>query len=339
MELMKVAVCKEYKKPLVFEEWDVPEINDDEVLIKVHYCGVCHSDVHIVDGDWADWAKCPTVPGHEVAGTAVKVGKNITWIKEGDKVGMPWIYKSCEVCDYCVEGEEPLCPNHEVTGITRQGGYAEYMKAPGRFITKIPDNLDLSYAAPLFCAGITVYAALKHLNIQPDELVAIQGIGGLGHLAIQYAKAMGAKVVAISHSPDKEELSKELGADYFISTKETDPVEKIQSLGGADVILSTVFDSKAIEPLVGALAPKGRLSIVGAAGQPISVSPFDLLSKRIVLTGSAVGGRKLLRETLQFSADRGIKPMIEIYPFEKVNEAIDAVRKGKPKFRAVLKIN
>ncbi len=335
---MKVAVCKEPKKPLVFEEWEVPEINDDEVLIKVHYCGICHSDVHIADGDWADWVNYPTVPGHEVTGIAVKVGKNVTWIKEGDKVGMPWIYSSCEVCDYCVEGDEPLCPDHEITGITKQGGYAEYMKAPGKFVTKLPENIDLAYAAPLLCAGVTVYSALRHLNIKPNELVAVQGIGGLGHLAIQYAKTMGARVVAISHSSNKESLAKELGADYFIPTSERDPVEELKKLGGADVILTTIFDTKSIQPLIEGLAPRGKLSVVGAASEPIQVVPFDLITKRIVITGSAVGGRKLLRETLQFSADFGIKPMVEIYPFEKVNEALDAVRQGKVKFRAVLKI-
>ena len=335
---MKVAVCKEPKKPLVFEEWDIPEVSDDEVLIEIHYCGVCHSDIHIVDGDWADWVSYPTVPGHEVAGIAVKVGKNVPWIKEGDRVGMPWIYRSCEVCDYCVEGDEPLCPEHEITGITRQGGYAEYMKAPGRFVTKIPDGLDLVHAAPLFCAGVTVYAALKHLNIKPDELVAVQGIGGLGHLAVQYAKAMGARVVAVSHSPDKEALAKDLGADHFISTKDQNPVEELKKLGGADVILTTVFDTRAIQPLLEGLAPRGRLSVVGAAQEPIQVMPFDLITKRIMVTGSAVGGRKLLRETLRFSADFGIKPMVEVYPFEQVNEVLDMVREGKPKFRAVLKM-
>ncbi len=335
---MKVAVCKEPKKPLVFEEWNMPEIGEEEVLIKVHYCGVCHSDLHIVDGDWADWVNYPTVPGHEVAGVAVKVGSKVDWIKEGDRVGMPWIYSSCEVCDYCVEGDEPLCPNHEITGITRQGGYAEYMKAPGRFVTKIPQALDLAHAAPLFCAGVTVYSALKHAGVKPDELVAVQGIGGLGHLAIQYAKAMGARVVALSHSPGKEELARKLGADHFISTAEKDPVEELKKLGGADVILTTVFDSKAIQPLLEGLAPRGRLSVVGAASEPIQVSPFDLITKRIVVTGSAVGGRKLLRETLQMAADFGIEPMIETYPFEQVNEALDALRKGKPKFRIVLKM-
>ncbi len=335
---MKVAVCKEPKKPLVFEEWDVPEINDDEVLIKVHYCGVCHSDLHIVDGDWDDWVSYPTVPGHEVAGIAVKVGRNVSWIKEGDPVGMPWIYSSCEVCDYCVDGDEPLCPNHEITGITKQGGYAEYMKAPGRFVTRIPENLDLAYSAPLFCAGVTVYSALKRLNIKPDELVAVQGIGGLGHLALQYAKAMGARVVAISHSSKKEKLARELGADYFIDTSKIDPAEELRKLGGADVILTTVFKAEAIQPLVEGLAPRGRLSVVGAAQEPIQVAPFDLITKRIVVTGSAVGGRKLLRETLRFSADFGIKPLIEVHPFEKVNEVLDRVRKGEVELRAVLKM-
>jgi Zn-dependent alcohol dehydrogenases len=252
---MKAAICKEFKKPLVIEDIPIPEIGPDEVLIKVKYCGICHSDLHIVDGDWESWVKLPVVPGHEVAGIVEKVGSNVKNVKEGDRVGMPWLYSSCEICDYCVEGEEPLCPNHEITGITRQGGYAEYMKAPSHFVTKIPDKLELSYAAPLFCAGITVYAALVRLNLKPNELVVIQGIGGLGHLAIQYAKAMGAKVVALSHS-DKEKVAKELGADYFINSSKQDPVKELKALGGADAILTTVYDSKSIQNLVNALAPK-----------------------------------------------------------------------------------
>ncbi|GAB6077826.1 alcohol dehydrogenase catalytic domain-containing protein [Hydrogenobaculum acidophilum] len=333
---MKAALCKEFKKPLVIEDIPIPEIGPDEVLIKVKYCGICHSDLHIVDGDWESWVKLPVVPGHEVAGVVEKVGANVKNVKEGDKVGMPWLYSSCELCDYCVEGEEPLCPNHEITGITRQGGYAEYMKAPSHFVTKIPDNLELSYAAPLFCAGITVYAALIRLNIKPNELVVIQGIGGLGHLAIQYAKAMGAKVVALSHS-DKEKVAKDLGADYFINSSKVDPVKELNALGGADAILTTVYDSKSIQNLVNALAPKGRLSVVGAAQEPIYVNPFDLITKRIVITGSAIGGRKLLREMLEFSAFNNIKPIIQEYPFEDVNKALDDLRAGKIVLRGVLK--
>lgn len=335
---MKVAVCKEFKKPLVIEDIPTPEVGPDEVLIKVKYCGICHSDLHIIDGDWESWVKLPVVPGHEVAGVIEKVGSNVKNVKEGDKVGMPWLYSSCELCDYCVEGEEPLCPNHEITGITRQGGYAEYMKAPSHFVTKIPDELELSYAAPLFCAGITVYAALVRLNIKPNELVVIQGIGGLGHLAIQYAKAMGAKVVALSHS-DKENVAKKLGADYFINSLKTDPVKELNALGGADAILTTVYDSKSIQNLVNALAPKGRLSVVGAAQEPIYVNTFDLISKRIVITGSAIGGRKLLREMLEFSAFNNIKPIIQEYPFEQVNKALDDLRAGKILLRGVLKFN
>jgi propanol-preferring alcohol dehydrogenase len=335
---MKVAVCYEPKKPLVIEERPVPEIGEEEVLIKVHYCGVCHSDLHIVDGDWADWVSYPTIPGHEVVGIAVKVGSKVKNVKEGDPVGVPWLYSSCEVCDYCVEGEEPLCPNHEITGITKQGGYAEYMVAHGRFVAKIPEKLDLAYAAPLFCAGLTVYSALRHMEVKPDDLVAVQGVGGLGHLAIQYAKAMGAKVVAISHSSNKKETALSLGADYFIDTSTSDPAEELKKLGGADIIISTVFDSKAIQPLISGLAPKGRLCVVGAASEPLLVSPFELLAKRLVITGSAIGGRKLLRETLEFSADLGIKPLVEIFPFEQVNEVLDRLRKGNINLRAVLKM-
>lgn len=336
---MKAAICKEPKKPLVIEELPKPEISDEEVLIKVEYCGVCHSDIHIVDGDWASWVRYPTVPGHEVAGIVVEKGAKVKEIKEGDKVGVPWLYSSCEFCDYCVEGDENLCDKHEITGITKQGGYAEYIKVPYRFVTKIPDSLELYYAAPLFCAGITVYAGLIRSNIKPNELVVVQSLGGLGHLAVMYAKAMGAKVAVVSHTKEKEELARKLGADFFIFRDEKDPTKAILELGGADIIISTAFKSEAIQKMVGALNKRGRLMVLGAAQEDIKVSPMDLISKRIVITGSATGGRKLLRETLEFSASHNIKPMVEIFDFEKVNEALDRVRNSKVMFRAVLKIN
>ncbi len=335
---MRAAVCREPEKDLSVEEVDLPEISEEEVLIRVHCCGVCHSDVHIVDGDWKEWVSYPTIPGHEVAGTVVKTGGKVKSVKEGDRVGVPWIHSSCEVCDYCVEGDEPLCPEHRITGISVQGGYAEYIKVPERFATKIPDELDPLHAAPLFCAGVTVYAALRHVGVKPGELVAVQGLGGLGHLAVQYAKAMGARVAVLSHSPDKEKAAESLGADIFIDTSGSTGVEELKRAGGADVVLSTVFRSDLIQPLVSALSPRGRLTVVGAAPDPIQINPIDLIVRRLVITGSAVGGRKLLRETLRMAAEFGIKPVIEVFPLEEVNTALQRVREGSVRFRAVLKM-
>ncbi len=334
---MKVAVCYEPGKPLVIEEWEIPKINGDEVLIRVEHCGVCHSDIHIVDGDWADRVKYPVVPGHEVVGVVVDKGKNVKNVEIGERVGMPWVYSSCGVCDYCVEGEEQFCPEYKITGISVQGGYAEYMKAQGNFITKVPEGLKPEEAAPLFCAGLTVYSALRRVGLKAGERVAVHSIGGLGHLAIQFAKAMGGFVVAISSSKDKVELVKKLGADEFVYDDENAP-QRLKELGGMDVIITTSFISDSIERLIKGLAPRGRLTFVGNAQEPIKIYPREILGKRLVITGSAVGNRKLLRETLRFAKDWNIRPMVEVFEFERVNYALDIVRKGKARFRAVLKL-
>lgn len=335
---MKVAVCYEPGKPLVIEERDIPKISDDEVLIRVEYCGVCHSDIHIVDGDWADRVEYPVVPGHEVVGIVVDKGRNVRNVELGERVGMPWIYSSCGVCDYCVEGEEQFCPEYKITGISVQGGYAEYMKAPGNFITKVPEGLKPEEAAPLFCAGLTVYSALRRVGLKPGEKVAVHSIGGLGHLAIQFAKAMGGFVVAISGSKDKEDFVKKFGADEFVYDDEDVP-HRLKNFGGMDVIITTSFVSHSIERLIKGLAPKGRLTFVGNAQEPIKVYPREILGKRLVITGSAVGNRKLLRETLKFAKEWNVKPMVEVFEFERVNEVLDVVRRGRAKFRAVLKIS
>jgi len=335
---MKAAVCKEPGKPLEFEDISLRKLEDDEVLIKVHYCGICHSDIHIIDGHWADRVKYPVIPGHEVVGIVVDKGKNVRNIEVGDRVGVPWVYSSCGICDYCLEGEEQFCPEYKITGISVPGGYAEYMISKGSFTTKIPKDLNMEEAAPLFCAGLTVYSALKRVNLRPGEKVAVHSIGGLGHLAIQYAKGMGAYVFAISSTKEKERLAKELGADVFVWEGD-DVVDILRSFGGMDVIITTSFISSSIEKLIKCLAPRGRLTFVGNAMEPIKIYPREILGKRLVITGSAVGNRKLLRETLEYAVKWNIRPKIEIHPFDKINEGLEKVRRGKANMRVVLDIS
>jgi alcohol dehydrogenase, propanol-preferring len=332
---MKAAVCREPGKPLVFEDRPLPEIEEDEILIKVQHCGICHSDLHIVDAEWPG-LPYPLVPGHEVVGVVEKAGKRVIHFSEGDRVGMPWIYSACGHCEFCLEGDDPLCPHTEVTGITKQGGYAEYMKAPADYAVGVPDKLRSINAAPLFCAGLTVYAALVHAGIKPGDRVAVQGIGGLGHLAVQYAHAMGASVAAVGRTKDKADLARQLGADLHIASEEEDVVEALKAFGPPDILLTTIFNAAAIEALLPALNKRGRLSIVGAATEAIKVNPGDLIGKRISVTGSAVGSRKILKDMLWFSAERNILPMVEEVPFDQVNEGLDRLRRGEPRFRQVL---
>lgn len=332
---MKVAVCKKPGKPLVIEERPKPEIKEGEVLIKVEACGVCHSDVHIVDGDWAEMVTYPVIPGHEVVGTIEAIQEPSYNLKVGMRVGMPWIYDTCGVCQYCLEGEDDLCPDQKVTGITHPGGYAEYMVAPARYATVVPEELDPIEAAPLFCAGLTVYSAIKRMHLPPGSRLGVQGIGGLGHMAVQYGHALGYEVVAITRSMKKTEAIRALGAKEIISTDNPDNLKAYaQTLDG---ILTTVFDTSLMELVLPLLKPRGVFSIVGAGSQPLKISPLDLITRRIMVTGSAVGGRKLLREALAFSAKHQLLPKVETYPLEKVNEALAKVREGKANLRVVLR--
>ncbi len=335
---MKAAVLTDYHQPLEIRDVPVPSIGPLDVLIKVHACGVCGSDIHLVDQEFAGMSQVPVIPGHEVAGTIEHVGELVTYLKRGDRVGVPWTQGTCGHCRYCVRGESALCPEQQATGISLNGGYAEYVKAPARDVTVIPDAISFEEASPLFCAGVTVYTPFNYVNFKPGQTVAVMGIGGLGHLAIQFAHALGARTIAVSRGADKLQLAKEkLGADEAIESSREDWVQQLQKMGGADVILSTANSSKLMGQAIRALAPEGTLVLLAVDNQDLVLPPaVELIGGRRKVMGSPSGSIKDMRETLEVAARHGVRPMIETFPLDQAQTALDRVREGKPRFRAVL---
>ena len=309
-----------------------------EVLIRVEACGICHSDFFIKEGYWPG-IQYPRVPGHEVMGRIEQVGHGVTAWKKGERVGAGWHGGHCFVCDPCRKGDFINCRNGAITGITRDGGYAEYMTASQHAIARVPSKLDSAEAAPLLCAGITTYNALRHSGARAGDLVAVQGIGGLGHLGVQFAAKMGFNVAAVSGGAGKEKLARELGAGHYIDARKCDPAEALQKLGGARGILATAPDSKAISALVGGLGVNGNLVVVGASMEPIEVSPIQLILGRRSVSGWPSGHARDSEDTLNFSALSGVRSRIEIYPLEKAAEAYERAMSNKARFRVVLKIS
>lgn len=332
---MRAAVCPGVDQPLQIREMDVPSPRAGEVLIRVHACGVCHTDVFLAAGK-VPAAKFPRVLGHEVAGEIVEVGDNVSRSMIGRRVGMPWTYSTCGCCNYCLAGDEVLCPDAEATGVSQNGGYADYMVAPAAFTTPLPDTLSYAEAAPLFCAGLTAYKALKVGGIQPGKKVAVQGIGGLGHLAIQFARYMGADVIAVTGTEEKEHLARELGAHYTVNTREKDLVRECDYLGGADLILSTLWDPREVERAIQCLAPDGTLVMLGVPKGPVMLPAQFLLAGRRRIVASMTGSRHDLREMLNFSALHNVHALIEKFPLEEANRSHERVRENKPRFRDVL---
>lgn len=332
---MKAAVIVKPKEPFVFEERPLPQAGPGQIRINVKACGVCHSDYHIWEGHFT-FARLPLIPGHEVAGTVDQIGEGVKGWKIGDRAGMPWIYSTCGVCEACSAGDDPGCPEQLATGVTVDGGYAPYMVAPANFATKIPEEIDFAEAAPLFCAGLTVYGGLKAGNIASNMTVAVHGIGGLGHLGIQYAKSFGSRVVAITRGKDKAEFAKSLGAHDIIDTKEIDPGEALQKMGGAHLILTTVTDGNAMAPLVKGLARKGSLVMVGAAVEPVPVVPLEMIVKGARVIGSIVGNRKEMREVLDIAVRHNIRPVIEKYKLEDIDKIYERLIKNLVRYRAVI---
>jgi len=332
---MKVAVIVKPKEPFMFQEKPVPEAGPGQIRIKVSACGVCHGDYHIWEG-LLHFAKFPLVPGHEVAGIVDQVGQGVNNWKIGDRAGMSWTYSTCGHCDACTGGDEQGCPEQIATGVNTDGGYAPYMIAPAKFAMKIPEELDLAEAAPLFCAGLTVYGGLKGANITSDMTVAIQGIGGLGHLGLMYAKAMGTRVVAITRGKEKCAFAISVGATDAIDTNEQDPGEALKKLGGAHIILTTVPDGQLITPLLRGLARKGTLVMVGAATIPVSVVPMELMIKGGRIMGSTGGTRKEMKEVLELAVRHKIRPVIEKYKLEDIQKIFDRLSKNMIRYRGVI---
>lgn len=313
----------------------MPQPGRAQVRIKVEACGVCHSDVMVKEGYWPG-LQYPRVPGHEVAGRIDAVGADVNQWKAGQRVGIGWHGGHCFVCDQCRRGNFIMCRSEKITGFSFDGGYSEYMIAPAEAVAAIPEELEAADAAPLLCAGITTFNALRNSGATAGQTVAIQGIGGLGHLGVQYARQMGFRTIAIGRGADKAELARKLGAHQYVDTDSGSPAVELQKLGGADVILATAPDAKAMSASVDGLGPNGKLLVIGASQDPMTIAPNQLIGKRLGIRGWASGTAKDSEDTLEFSALTGVRPMIERYPLERAAEAYEQMVQGKARFRAVL---
>jgi D-arabinose 1-dehydrogenase-like Zn-dependent alcohol dehydrogenase len=316
-------------------ERSIPEAGRGQVRVKVEACGICHSDALVKEGYWPG-IQYPRVPGHEIAGRIDAVGADVTLWKPGQRVGVGWHGGHCFICGPCRRGEFILCQNGKITAISFDGGYAEYMIAPAEAVAAMPDDLPADEAAPLLCAGITVYNALRNAGARAGDTVAIQGIGGLGHLGIQYARQMGFRTVAIGRGGDKEALARKLGAHEYVDTSTGSAADALRKWGGAKVILATAPDSKSTSPLIDGLAPNGTLLIVGAGAEALTFTPTQLIGGRRTVRGWPSGTAKDSEDTLRFSSLTGVRPMIEKYPLEKAAEAYEQMHSGKARFRVVL---
>ncbi len=316
-------------------EREMPVPGAGEIRIKVLACGVCHSDQVTKDGIFP-WIAYPRVPGHEVAGIVDEVGAGVTEWKKGDRVGAGWHGGHCFVCEACRRGEFVTCKNEQINGVTRDGGYGQYMIARHEAVARMPESMNAAEAGPLLCAGITTFNALRHSGAGPGDLVAVQGIGGLGHLGIQFAAKFGYRVVGIGRGPENGALAKKLGASVYIDSKNSNAAEELQKLGGAQVILATAPSAKAMSELVGGLKAGGELLAIGVSGEPLEISLAPLIIGKRRVQGWPSGTAMDSEDTLQFSEMTGVRAMIEKYPLAKVKEAYERMMSGKAEFRVVL---
>jgi D-arabinose 1-dehydrogenase-like Zn-dependent alcohol dehydrogenase len=332
---MKVAQISKPGAGFEVVERDIPTPGAGQVRIKVRACGVCHSDVLTVEGAWPG-IQYPRVPGHEVAGVIDAVGAGVSVWKKGQRVGVGWHGGQDNTCPECRRGDFRNCRNLKIAGISYDGGYQEYMVAPIDALAAIPDGLKDVDAAPLLCAGITTYNALRHSGAFPGDLVAVQGIGGLGHLGVQFANKFGYRVAAIGRGSEDAALAKKLGASVYIDSKATNAAEELRKLGGARVILATAPSSKAMSELIDGLGPNGKFMVVGATFDPIEVTPVQLINGSKSIQGWSSGTPADSEDTLRFAELSGVRPMIETYPLERAAEAYARMLSGKAEFRVVL---
>lgn len=335
MPTMRAVQVPHANGPLQLVEREIPEPGPQQVRIKVQACGICHSDVFTKEGLFPGIA-FPRVPGHEIVGLVDKVGTGVGLWKEGQRVGVGWYGGHCGRCPSCRRGDFVTCQNAQTPGISYDGGYAEYMVAPEEALALVPDELSSEDAAPLLCAGITTYNALRNSGARAGDVVAILGIGGLGHLGVQFAVKMGFRTVAIARGRDKEELALRLGAHLYLDSQAQDVAAELTRLGGARVVLATVTSSKAMSAVVDGLGVNGKLLVVGASAEPIEVSPFQLIMARRSVEGWPSGVAADSEDTLAFSALAGVRPMIETMPLERAAEAYDRMMSGQARFRMVL---
>ena len=332
---MKAAQIPKAGADFQIVEREIPTPDTRQVRIKVQACGVCHSDVLTKDGFWPG-IQYPRVPGHEVVGIIDEPGAGVSEWTKGQRVGVGWHGGHDGTCTACRRGDFRNCQNLKIAGISYDGGYQQHMVAPVEALVAIPESLDAAEAAPLLCAGITTFNALRHSGALPGDLVAVQGIGGLGHLGIQFANKFGYKVAAIGRGSENAALAKKLGATVYIDSQATNAAEALQKLGGAQVILATAPSSKAMSELIDGLGPNGKLMVVGAAFDPIEVTPIQLISGSRTIQGWASGTPADSEDTLRFAELTGVRPMIETYPLEKAGEAYERMISGNAQFRVVL---
>jgi uncharacterized zinc-type alcohol dehydrogenase-like protein len=314
-------------------KYDPGKLGAREVEIAITHCAICHSDLHLIANDWGI-SQYPFIPGHEIVGTVAALGSEVRSLEVGQRVGLGWQSNSCGQCEWCMSGQENLCASSEGTCVHRHGGYADRVRANARFVVPIPDALPSEQTAPLLCGGITVYNAMRIAGVNPSSRVGVVGIGGLGHLAIQFARVFGAEVTAFSTTLAKEEEARSLGAHHFVNSRETKSMKEVT--GALDFLLTTVNADQDWGAYLQALRPNGSLWFVGVPPSPVSVHAFPLISGQRTVGGSPVGSPFRLREMLDVAARHGVKATTERFPMEKANEAIEKVRKGKVRFRAVL---
>ena len=318
---------------LVPYRYEPGELKANEVEVRISHCGVCHSDIHLIDNDWG-FSRYPFIPGHEIVGEVTAVGSEVRDRTVGERVGIGWQADSCGICEWCRQGDEHLCASTQPTCVGRNGGYADSVRVNSRFAIPVPKVLDSENVAPLLCAGITVYAPIRNHGVQPSSRVGVVGIGGLGHLGLQFAKAFGAEVTALSTSKDKEAEALKMGADHFVNSRDMGELKKVA--GSFDFLLSTVSADQDWQALVNCLRPKGTLCVVGVPPSPISIQAFSLLAGQKSVSGSPIGSPRDLHEMLDVAARHGVKAITERFPMAKANEAIAKVKKSKVRYRAVL---
>lgn len=335
MARMKAVQMSKPKGEWEIVERDIPKLEPGTIRIKVEACGICHSDMFVKEGLWPG-LQYPRVPGHEVAGRIDAVGPNVVQWKVGQRVGVGWHGGHCGHCEFCLRGDFIMCRFEQVSGFTADGGWAEYMVAREEAVAALPDELPSDEAAPMLCAGITTFNSLRNSGARAGDVVAVHGVGGLGHLGIQYASKLGFKTVAIGRGQDKEALAKKLGANHYIDSATGNPVDVLQRLGGARVILATAPDAKAISSLIDGLGVSGKLLVVAAPGEPLTVNLMPVILKRLSVQGWPSGTAKDSEDTLRFSATTGVRPMIERYPLAQAREAYQQMTGGKARFRVVL---
>jgi propanol-preferring alcohol dehydrogenase len=335
---MQAAVVEAFGKPLKLMELDIPVAGPGQILVKTEACGVCHTDLHARDGDWPAKPKLPFTPGHEGIGRVVAIGAGVTAVKEGDRVGVPWLYSACGHCEYCLRAWETVCAKAEYGGYTKNGGFAEYIVADPNYVAHIPAGLEPTAAAPLICAGITTYKGIKETQARPGEWIVISGIGGLGHLGVQYAKAMGLHVCAVDIDDTKLKHATQLGADAVVNAKHPDAVKAVIKAtdGGAHGVLITAPSLPAFKQGVAMTRKIGTCVLVGIPPGDFPTPLFDVVANCITIRGSFVGTRQDMAEALAFAAEGKVKAGIELQPLSAINKVLERLENGNVPSRVVL---